>query len=107
MSQESLASMAASEGNEPTILKSLPTSIQCPSVAIVVNNKMMAKQEELKRALGDDLDKFEVFYHLIDYHLKVDPSLQCSPSKCCIFQSENPGKGAGDLLVSAENSSKV
>ena len=53
MSQESLASMAASEGNEPTILNSLPSSIQCPSVAKVVNNQMLAKQEELQRALGD------------------------------------------------------
>lgn len=58
MSQDSLASLAASEGNEPTLLNSLPATIQCPSVAAVVNNRMMAKQEELKKALGDDLDKF-------------------------------------------------
>ena len=60
MSQESLASMAASEGYEPTILNSLPTSIQCPSVAKVVNNKMLAKQEELEKAMGDNLDNFTV-----------------------------------------------
>ena len=60
MSQDSLASLAALEGNEPTLLNSLPASIQCPSVATVVSNKMMAKQVELKQALGDDLDKFEV-----------------------------------------------
>ena len=58
MSQDSLASLAASEGNEPTLLNSLPASTLCPSVAAVVNNRMMAKQEELKKALGDDLDKF-------------------------------------------------
>ena len=60
MSQESLASMAASEGYEPTILNSLPTSIQCPSVAKVVNNKMLAKQEELEKAMGDNLSDFTV-----------------------------------------------
>ena len=60
MSQESLASMAASEGNEPTILNSLPSSIQCPSVANVVNNQMLAKQEELQRALGDNFDNDQV-----------------------------------------------
>ena len=86
MSQESLASMAASEvrikkvvifltmhcsvkcifqflqsttnltikGYEPTILNSLPTSIQCPSVAKIVNNKMLSeKQEELEKAMGN------------------------------------------------------
>ena len=62
MSQESLASMAASEGYEPTTLTSLPTPIQCPALAqsAAVNTKMLAKQEELKRALGDDLQPFQV-----------------------------------------------
>ena len=54
MSQESLASMAASEGSETTICSSLPPSIQCPAVAKVVNNNMLAsKQVELERALGN------------------------------------------------------
>ena len=53
MSQESLASMAASE-SETTICTSLPPSIQCPALARVVNNNMLAnKQVELERALGN------------------------------------------------------
>ena len=36
MSQESLASMAASEGSETTICTSLPPSIQCPALARLV-----------------------------------------------------------------------
>ena len=55
MSQESLASMAASEGSETTICTSLPPSIQCPALARLVTNNMMAsKQVELERALGND-----------------------------------------------------
>ena len=46
--------MAASEGSETTICSSLPPSIQCPAVAKVVNNNMLAsKQVELERALGN------------------------------------------------------
>ena len=47
--------MAASEGSETTICTSLPPSIQCPAVARVVTNNMLAtKQVELERALGND-----------------------------------------------------
>jgi len=67
MSQESLASMAASEGYEPTILNSLPTSIQCPSVAKIVNNKMLSeKQEELEKAMGNSNFKPHQTYGLVE-----------------------------------------
>ena len=56
MSQESLASMAASEGFEPTTLNCLPAApMQFPSLNRV-NNKMIEKQEELQRAMGDDMN---------------------------------------------------
>ena len=56
MSQESLASMAASEGLEPTTFNCLPAApIQFPSLN-KVNTKMLEKQEELQRAMGDDMN---------------------------------------------------
>ena len=52
MSQESLASMAASEGVETTTLNSVPTPIiQFPSVS-QINSELILKQEQLEKALG-------------------------------------------------------
>ena len=53
MSQESLASMAASEGVETTTLNSVPTPIiQFPSVS-KINSELILKQEQLEKALGN------------------------------------------------------
>ena len=53
MSQESLASMAASEGVETTTLNSVPTPIiQFPSVSLI-NSELILKQEQLEKALGN------------------------------------------------------
>ena len=53
MSQESLASMAASEGVETTTLNSVPTPIiQFPSVS-QINSELILKQEQLEKALGN------------------------------------------------------
>ena len=53
MSQESLASMAASEGVETTTLNSVPTPIiQFPSFS-QINSELILKQEQLEKALGN------------------------------------------------------
>eukprot|EP00092_Neocalanus_flemingeri_P005238 GFUD01005631.1.p1 GENE.GFUD01005631.1~~GFUD01005631.1.p1 ORF type:complete len:1719 (+),score=531.92 GFUD01005631.1:116-5272(+) len=75
MSQESLASMATSEGNEVTVLPvTLCTTIMSttptPAIARIVTNKMASKQEELERALGDMDTKTAEHVHVRKEYIK-------------------------------------
>ena len=59
MSQDSLASLATSDGSEfavapVTMCKTIMSSTPMSSVAKIVTNIMASKQEELEKALGDD-----------------------------------------------------
>ena len=75
MSQESLASMATSEGSEVTVLPvtlctTIMSSTPTPAVTRIVTNKMASKQEELERALGDIDTKTAEHVHVRKEYIK-------------------------------------
>jgi hypothetical protein len=75
MSQDSLASMATSEGSEATVLpvtmcKTIMSSTPTPAVARIVTNKMASKQEEVERALGDNDTKTSETFNVRKENIK-------------------------------------